>query len=427
MQVGKHNNSEALFRTLFTDVFRSQPQRCAASVLLAVVLPLCSGLSILLLIPILNSADIAVGPSAANSVGELFHSVLGTLGVSQSLVSALVVFVTVSAIHAMLLWYQVILNARLRIGFVVSRQNRLSEAISRAHWSFFLQVRQQDLAHTLSAYASVIHLQHACDAAAECSQNELPGRKMPLKQAIELANVGFRYRTESDVWAMRHVNLTFTAGSVTAIVGQSGSGKSTLADLLLGLLSPEEGQISVDGACIHDQLSAWRGVIGYVPQETFLLHDTIRANLLWGNPAASEDEIQDVMRLASIADVVTALPDGLETVVGERGTRLSGGERQRIALARALLRKPSLLILDEATSTLDPANQTCIQKSLERLSGRLTIVVIAHQQSAIINARQVIVLDRGRVVQQGDFDELASKEGDFRKLMRVDQSDAVLR
>ena len=195
-----------------------------------------------------------------------------------------------------------------------------------------------------------------------------------------------------------------------AIVGPSGSGKTTLADLILGLLSPTEGTIFIDGQPLEDELvHHWRSSIGYVPQETFLFHDTVRHNLLWAKRDATEDELWKAIELAAAAGFVSALPDGLDTVVGDRGIRLSGGERQRLALARALLRRPTLLLLDEATSSLDTANELRIQEAIEGLHGELTMVVIAHRLSTIRRADSIVVLDRGQVVEADTWESCAGK------------------
>ena len=162
-----------------------------------------------------------------------------------------------------------------------------------------------------------------------------------------------------------------------------------------------------------------------MPQETFLLHDTIRANLLWARPRARESDLQEALQLAAADEFVAALPLDLDTIVGDRGVCLSGGERQRIALARALLRHPSLLILDEATSALDPENERRIQDAISRLRGELTIVVIAHRLSTVRTADQILVLDSGRLVENGTYDELAARtQGRFRALIEADRGGA---
>ena len=185
------------------------------------------------------------------------------------------------------------------------------------------------------------------------------------------------------------LSLTIAAGKVTAIAGASGAGKSTIADLVAGLLVPMTGQVLIDGVELTAQAArAWRRHVGYVAQDTVLFHDTVRANLRWANPAASEQEMKDGLTLAA-AEFVFDLPQGLDTTAGDRGMLLSHGQRQRIALARALLRKPGLLILDEATSSLDFENERRILDAIERLQGRTTVLLIAHRVSAIQRAQMI--------------------------------------
>ena len=188
--------------------------------------------------------------------------------------------------------------------------------------------------------------------------------------------------------ALADLNLTIEAGSTTAIVGVSGAGKSTLADLVLGLLRPDRGRVLIDDVALDPaHLPAWREQIGYVAQDTFLFHDTVRANMRWACPEATDADILEAFRQAAADRFVAALPQGLDTVLGDRGMRLSGGERQRLALARALLRKPSLLILDEATSALDSDNERLILQSIQALHGRVAIVIISHRLSTLRRRR----------------------------------------
>jgi ATP-binding cassette subfamily C protein len=185
-----------------------------------------------------------------------------------------------------------------------------------------------------------------------------------------------------------------------------------LADLLMGLLMPDAGEILIDGQPLQaQQIHSWRQSVAYVPQETFLFHDTVRANLLWTRPQASDEELWQILRLAAAEQFVAELPDSLETVVGDRGVRLSGGERQRIALARALLCKPSLLILDEATSALDTEHERRIQQAIDSLHGELTIVVIAHRLSTVRHADKIAVMENGKIVEMGSWEELEVCEG----------------
>jgi ATP-binding cassette subfamily C protein len=232
-------------------------------------------------------------------------------------------------------------------------------------------------------------------------------------------NVSFSY--DRAAIAVSDLNLVIPAGSTTAFVGPSGAGKSTIADLLLGLLTPDRGDIIIDGQPLTaDVQASWRGQIGYVPQDTLLFHSTIRENLLWGCPEAGDEEIEEALRLASADVFVKGLTGGLNTVVGDRGVLLSGGERQRLSLARALLRRPRLLILDEATSSLDSENEARIQEAIDLLHARMTIVIITHRLSTIRRADMIHVVDEGRIVESGTWhDLLARGSGRFCDLCRA--------
>jgi ATP-binding cassette subfamily C protein len=213
------------------------------------------------------------------------------------------------------------------------------------------------------------------------------------------------------------VSLTIPAGRTSAIVGPSGGGKTTIADLIIGLLTPDEGRVVVDGVPLGpERMRSWRAQIGYVVQDSFLFHDSIRANMLWADPDATDAEIWTALEQAAAADFVSALPDGLDAIVGDRGARLSGGERQRLTLARALLRKPALLVLDEATSAIDSENERKIQAAVEALHGVTTILVITHRLATIQGADNVFVIEGGRVVETGPWSALV---GDVRGRLRA--------
>ena len=268
-----------------------------------------------------------------------------------------------------------------------------------------VQQNYQEFLNALPAFAGVMKIQARCEAAAEpqgtCSE------RVELRDDIRFEDVSLTYSEESSVSAVQDLNLTIPAKRTTAIVGPSGAGKSTVADLVMGLISPSRGRITVDGEHLsRERIKAWRSKIGYVSQDTFLFNDTIRNNLLWACPEADEEEIREALRLAAAEEFVSALPEGLEAVLGDRGIRLSGGERQRLALARALLRKPDLLILDEATSALDSENEQRVQKAIEELYGRMTILVITHRLSTIRNADVIHVLEKGQMVETGTWDSL---------------------
>jgi ATP-binding cassette, subfamily C, bacterial len=258
----------------------------------------------------------------------------------------------------------------------------------------------------LPAFENLMTIYRECVANAEVPAAAGPGPS--LAHEIRLERVGFRYDAQQPM-VLEDLSLTIAAGKVTAIVGSSGAGKSTVADLVNGLLSPLTGRVLVDGAELTAQSArAWRCHVGYVAQDTVLFHDTVRANLRWAKPEASEEEMRESLSLAA-AEFVFALPQGLDTTVGDRGMLLSHGQRQRIALARALLRKPGLLILDEATSSLDLDNEKRILDAIEHLQGRTTVLLIAHRVSAIQRAEMIYVIDNGSVAEWGDWHSLSSR------------------
>ena len=199
------------------------------------------------------------------------------------------------------------------------------------------------------------------------------------------------------------------AGQTVALVGPSGSGKSTLADIAIGLLRPDAGTVASRWVELaQSNLAAWRAQIGYVSQDTVLFHDTLRSNLAWARRDVDEDEMWRVLSWPSAEELVRKLPDGLDTMVGDRGAFLSQGERQRLAIARALLRKPALLVLDEATNSLDGENEARVLEAIDNLHGDLTILIIAHRFSTIKRADMVYVLDRGRIIESGSVQSLAN-------------------
>ncbi|MFC5703840.1 ABC transporter ATP-binding protein [Cohnella faecalis] len=264
-----------------------------------------------------------------------------------------------------------------------------------------IQAGAEQIVSAIPAFRSLRQLERECGEAREWTDMDGIGqvRDIRVTQGIECRNVYFRYGEDrTSEYALRDVCVHIPSGKMTAIIGKSGAGKSTLVDMLTGLLEPESGTVRIDGVPVgQDARIALRHAVGYVAQDPFLFHASIRDNLLAVRPDAGEEELWKALRFSASDDFVKRLPEGLDTLVGDRGVRLSGGERQRLVLARAILRRPSILVLDEATSALDSENETLIQEAIDRLKGTMTIIVIAHRLSTIRGADQVIVLERGEV------------------------------
>ena len=244
-----------------------------------------------------------------------------------------------------------------------------------------------------------------------------PGaRKMPeISGSVEFRDVRFHYRDDQEV--LKGISFTAKPGEMTALVGPSGAGKSTLIQLLHRFYDPIAGEVLVDGIPIQEvQLPSYLRQIAFVPQETLLFGGTIEENIHYAKPGSSHEEIESAARTANAHNFITECPDGYQTIVGEKGIRLSAGQRQRIAIARAILKDPRILILDEATSALDNESETLVQEALERLMQGKTTFVIAHRLSTIHNADKIIVMDKGLIVEVGAHAELMDKEGLYQRL-----------
>lgn len=286
-----------------------------------------------------------------------------------------------------------------------------------------LQESMQMFVTGLPSFAEVMALVDECAAQAEPADDGTT-RRLSMSHDVAVENVSYAYAGGAPV--VRDVSFTIPAGVTTAIVGASGAGKSTLADLLLGLLTPDTGAIAIDGLPLATtDARAWRRSVGYVPQDVFLLHDTIRANLLWARPDASEADMWEALEWAAAAGFVRKRPEGLDAVIGDRGMRLSGGERQRLALARALLIRPDLLILDEATSALDSVNEQQILRAVRSLKHRVTTVIITHRLTAIRDVDVIHVFELGARVESGTWSELSSRGGVFSRLWEAQQMELV--
>ncbi|WP_208761109.1 ABC transporter ATP-binding protein [Micromonospora orduensis] len=233
---------------------------------------------------------------------------------------------------------------------------------------------------------------------------------------LRLADVTFGY-PGSDTAALAGITLDVPAGTSLALVGETGSGKSTLAGLISRLHDPNAGRVTIDGVDLRDlRLADLASIVGVVSQETYLLHTTVRENLRYARPDATDAEIEDAARAAQIHDLIAGLPDGYDTVVGSRGHRFSGGEKQRLAIARTLLRDPRVLVLDEATSALDTETERAVQRAFDALAEGRTTITIAHRLSTVRDADQIAVLDHGRIVESGDHDSLLNHNGRYATL-----------
>ena len=236
----------------------------------------------------------------------------------------------------------------------------------------------------------------------------------PVSGEIVFSDVQFRFVSSNA--GLTDFNLFIPAGRTTALVGATGSGKSTVARLLLRFYEPDSGQLSIDGIDIQSlSLHELRSVIGFVGQDVFMFDGTIGENIRYGDPLCSDEQVNNAARAAQALDFIHALPDGMNTQVGERGVKLSGGQRQRLSLARAILKDPPILILDEATSAVDNETEAAIQLALEEISIDRTVLIIAHRLSTVVHAANIVVLESGRIVEQGAHSELLTLEGAYSK------------
>lgn len=245
-------------------------------------------------------------------------------------------------------------------------------------------------------------------------------QKLTLENELAVENVSYSYPGSGEP-ALKEVSFAIPHGSSVGFVGESGAGKSTIVDLILGLLKPTKGRILVDGKNIHKALSAWQRNIGYIPQTIYMADDTLRKNIAFGLPdeQINDDDVMEAVRMAQLDELVGTLPDGLDTFIGEHGTRLSGGQRQRVGIARALYHKPSVLVMDEATSALDNITEKEITRAIERLKGERTVIMIAHRLTTVENCDSLFLMRDGTIVDSGTYSELADQNDEFRKMALI--------
>jgi ATP-binding cassette, subfamily C, bacterial len=309
----------------------------------------------------------------------------------MALQSILVTIFLAGGIYVLLTYGHMTLASVIVLVFLVSR---LLKRLNR------VQERYQEMIINESAYWS---LQETLKTV-KSEREDMGGNRTPaLKQAIHLENVSFAYDAQQ---VLQNISLTFPKGQIIAIVGPSGSGKTTLVDLVTGLLRPQQGEVWIDDLPLTEiNLKNWRRMIGYIPQETILLHDTVLNNITLGDPDLSEADAQDALRAAGAWEFVNSMPEAMQSMVGERGGKLSGGQRQRIAIARALVHKPKLLILDEATSGLDPESEAAVCDTLQQLRGELTILTISHQSALVTIADKTYRIQDGKILHEENSPE----------------------
>ncbi|MEQ8195254.1 MAG: ABC transporter ATP-binding protein [Rhodospirillales bacterium] len=258
---------------------------------------------------------------------------------------------------------------------------------------------------------------HNTSASQADQQTTLP---IKFEKAMELRNISFSY-PESKINALHDISVTLKRGESLGIVGPSGGGKSTLLNIILGLLTPSEGEFRVDGHDVLADPTAWQRCIGFVPQDIYLLDETIRANVAFGFSPQDMDETRlfNAVSAAHLNETVNNFPEGIDTVVGERGVRLSGGQRQRVAMARALYNEPAVIIMDEATASLDNESEQEIAQAIARLKGARTFIIVAHRLSTVQGCDRLVFLKDGKIAATGTYDELAGGNADFQRMARI--------
>lgn len=299
---------------------------------------------------------------------------------------------------------------------LISTASQLIQGISRMQNSAYsldaLYLDLKEIDKQGAEYVSPLLKQASpTESSAGKSSDNSPGKS--TFNTVELDHITYRYNHDDATPALQDISLTLNKGQSIAFIGKSGAGKTTLVDVILGLLSIDQGDILVDGTSVFDDVRGWQNLIGYIPQSIFLIDDTIRSNIAFGVPADAVDaqRLQQAVEAAQLTDLMHDLPDGLETGVGERGVRLSGGQRQRIGIARALYHEREILVLDEATSALDSETEAQVSEAIQSLSGQKTLIMIAHRLSTVRACDVIYLLEKGKVVKSGSFEEVVQPVG----------------
>lgn len=322
-------------------------------------------------------------------------------------------FIILALGYVTFLWPAVGMNFSLLVALMVAIR-RASPAIAAVNSNLINLNRRR---RGVEIIEEVLH-QTPCE--------EQDGKTVSKVEEIKLEDLSFRYAARPNQWTLEEIDLTMRRGRVTALVGPTGAGKSTLANLLIGLYQPSSGRIFVNGTDLSKlNLQAWRSKVGYVSQDTFLFNATLRENIALWDTDVREEDIEWAARIAQFHDFVMTLPEGYDTVVGDRGLRLSGGQCQRVAIARAVLRRPEILIFDEATSALDNLTERGVYEAINVLHADAIVIVIAHRLSTIREAEQIVVLQSGRIVETGTHDFLMRKGGIYSRLYEVDAGEGL--
>ncbi len=364
----------------------------------------------------LNAIKLIIGYNKRNETADLITPSIQTVAETSVKFSLIRYFFT-------------LINEPLVIILVLATillgQSFLNIPVAELITFLFIVNRSSGLASTLiadnngfvSAIPSFEQIYKLKDESNNTKENENPKIIEHFSNSINISNLNFSY---SDEKIIDNISIEIKKGEMTSIVGPSGSGKSTLIDILMGYYEINNKSIFIDEIPFETiNLNSWRDLIGYIPQQPFLFNASIKDNILWANPEIDEEDILKACKLAYVDDFVSDMKDGYETIVGERGMKLSGGQAQRICLARALARNPQILILDEATSSLDSNSESLIKDSIDNLQGNITIISVAHRLSTIVNSNQIFYLKDGNLIEQGTFRELMAKNGEFHRVAQL--------